>query len=194
LVLVDFPYRYRAAGDEICTPFDRRGDPTLRERLRLGRDGQHEAVLNWLIDGAVRWHQRRQAMPSDPVSVRESTAMWRKSADLLLNYIDERLVLDPEAYVMSVELFEDFKSWLRDSGHTQWADQTFTKRFSDHRQVKGHGVAKKMVRSTRLGLSRPPGRTVHGATGRAVPKQFTGWSGIRFRTDDDFEEADHDQG
>jgi putative DNA primase/helicase len=54
-------------------------------------------------------------------------------------------------------------------------------------------VVKRVVRQTRPGLSRPPSKLIQGATGRPLPKQFTAWCGVRFRTDDDLEEMGNDQ-
>jgi putative DNA primase/helicase len=62
LVLLEFPYRYCRA-DEVKTEFDRVGDPSLRERLRRGEDGQHEAVLAWLVAGGVKWYRNGKRMP-----------------------------------------------------------------------------------------------------------------------------------
>ena len=66
LALVEFPYRYRQAHEADQTNFDRVGDPNLRERLRRGGDGQHEAVLAWLVAGAVKWYRDGQRMPWTP--------------------------------------------------------------------------------------------------------------------------------
>ena len=66
LALVDFPYRYRKADEPIETKRDRRGDPGLRQRMGLGRDGRHEAVLAWLIYGAVTYYRNGQVMPEHP--------------------------------------------------------------------------------------------------------------------------------
>ena len=51
------PYRYRRPHEEIEREGDLRGDPALRQRVRDGHDGQHEAVLAWLVRGAMRWYQ-----------------------------------------------------------------------------------------------------------------------------------------
>ncbi|WP_082957768.1 phage/plasmid primase, P4 family [Mycobacterium sp. E802] len=194
LSLLDFPYRYCRSSDEIRTAFDRIGDPSLRERLRHGDDGQPEAVLAWLVAGAVRWYRGGRVMPQDPDCVRETTEKWRRTSDLLMRYLDDRLVFDADAYVVSAELFEDFTDWLKSSGHRAWSDQNFTARFAQHSEVADHDVTKKVVRRTRSGhLSRPPSKLVPGSTGRPLSKQFTAWLGVRFHTDGDFEETTDEQ-
>lgn len=119
--MLNFPYTYRPPGTPLSTPLDREGDPRLRERLREGGDGRHEAVLAWLIDGAVRWYQGQRRMPDDPESVQQTTQKWRANSDLLLRYIRERLVFDAGTQVVATELFEDFRQWASASGHTAWS-------------------------------------------------------------------------
>ncbi|MCE9515999.1 MAG: hypothetical protein K8R24_08730 [Mycobacterium sp.] len=194
LLLVEFPYRYHRPGTELRTPYDREGDPRLRERLRAGADGQHTAVLSWLVDGAMRWYQSGRRMPHEPASVQQATAVWRKNSDVLLRYADERLVFDPHAQVVATELFQDFNEWLESNGHRSWSDQSFSARFAQHGEAIANQVAKKRSRrSAALRLSRRPSHWcgATGATsGSAVPKQFTAWVGVRFQTPYDVEGGD----
>jgi P4 family phage/plasmid primase-like protien len=181
LLLVEFPYRYRKRHETVEMPTDRRGDPDLRDRLRRGAGGQHEAILAWLVTGAVRWYQRDKTMPEPPESVRSATDVWRMTSDLLLRYINDNLVFDPDAHVMAKELYEDFAEWLNASGHLRWTDQNFSARFAQHPAVCAPGVEKqKGVRSSRRGLSRSP--RPHNV---AVPKQYAAWTGVRFRVPSD---------
>ena len=112
LLMVEFPFTYRGRGAELRGPHDRRGDP------RRGDDGQHEAVLVWLVDGARRWYQAGRVMPAEPPQIVEATAAWRRSADLLLRFADEHLSFDePTAHVMASELYMAFVEWLTANGH-----------------------------------------------------------------------------
>lgn len=63
LAMVEFPYRYRKEHEAIEKDGDVRGDDGLRMRVRAGLEGQHKAVLAWLVDGAVRWYRSGQVMP-----------------------------------------------------------------------------------------------------------------------------------
>jgi putative DNA primase/helicase len=189
LVLLDFPYRYRQAREAKQTEFDRVGDPNLRERLRRGGEGQHEAVLAWLIAGAVKWYRNGQRMPEAPRSVREATQAWRRTSDLLMRYIDDRLVFDRESHVVATELFDDFTTWLKDNGHVSWSDQSFSARLAQHSDAVANGLEKQRgIRSSRPGRSHRQGGTF-GATGVVLPKTYTAWLGVRFRTQDDDPES-----
>ena len=52
LVIINFPYRFVT---EPTLPNDRLVELGLRDRLRAGEEGQHEAVLAWLVQGAMKW-------------------------------------------------------------------------------------------------------------------------------------------
>ena len=133
LALVEFPYRYRKPHEAIERAGDLRGDAGCATRVRDGHDGQHEAVLAWLVAGAVRWYRGGQAMPEPPEAVRKATAAWRGASDVLLRYVEERLVFDREAHVMGKELYEDFTDWLKAHGHHVWTDQNFSARLASTR-------------------------------------------------------------
>jgi putative DNA primase/helicase len=192
LVLLDFPYRYRQAHEGKQTDFDRVGDPNLRGRLRRGGDGQHKAVLAWLVAGAVKWYRNGQRMPTAPGSVTEATRAWRRTSDLLMRYLEDNLVFDSRAHVVATELFDDFTQWLKGNGHVAWSDQSFSARLGQHSEAVANGVEKKRgVRSSRPGLSRRRGGTI-SATGVVIPNAYTAWLGVRFRTQDDDTETSDD--
>jgi P4 family phage/plasmid primase-like protien len=188
LVLLEFPYRFRRDRADVKTGNDRLGDPNLRERLRAGETGQPEAVLAWLVGGAVRWYQHGRQMPPDPNHVVEATRRWRHSSDLLLRYIDECLEIDPGYHVRATELFQAFTEWLGDSGHRSWSDQSFSSRLSQHKTALDHGIEKKRIRpshstirSHRYGIVINDLEADTGDTGGSPGGQCNAWLGIRFR-------------
>jgi P4 family phage/plasmid primase-like protien len=180
LALVDFPFRYRKPHEILLTDTDRPGDPGLRDRMRRGGDGRSEAVLSWLIKGAVNWYHNERMMPPAPPSVLEATHEWRRCSDLLLRYMEDHLVFDANAHVMARELFVDFTWWLKANGHVGWTDQNFSSRLAQHPDVLAAGVGKKRgVRSACPGLSR------HRNYEFIAPKQYAAWMGLRFRVPED---------
>ena len=80
-----FPYRWVTPGQELRSDTDRLGDPGLRDRLREGRDGQHEAILTWPVagagDGEADW-----VMPPLPDRVDQDTRAWRADSDLIMGF------------------------------------------------------------------------------------------------------------
>ena len=140
LAMVVFPYRYRKANEPIEGPNDRRGDAGLRGRLRNPRSKrQREAVLAWLIEGAVKWYQNGQEMPDPPPVVEAAKETWRTQVDVLLRYMSEELIPDPTYHIAGVNIYQHCAKWLAANGYTVWSDQTFAARFGDHPRVTGQG-------------------------------------------------------
>jgi putative DNA primase/helicase len=179
LALVRFPYRWCKPGEELRGDNDRRGDPTLRARMNAGADGQHEAVLAWLVAGAVRWYQAEEIMPPPPRRVIRDTASWRQQYDLIFAFFHEALAPDLEAHVISTELLGAFNRWAQARGYHEWSDRTFTSRFAEHEEVTGNQVAKRTIRA-KPGISRPPNRTALPGQDHP-PARYAAWVGVRFR-------------
>ena len=108
LALVDFPYRYRQADEQIRTSVrpSGRSEPARASASRPRRPARGRAGVAGRRSGAVVPHG--QVMPADPRSVREATQAWRRTSDLLMRYMDDRLVFDNGSHVVATELFDDF--------------------------------------------------------------------------------------
>ncbi|SCL25435.1 phage/plasmid primase, P4 family [Micromonospora inyonensis] len=182
LALVRFPYRFVKREADLTGPDDRLGDPTLRERL-MASEQAREAALAWMVEGAHRWYQAGRVMPEQPPRVVEATRAWRAESDLVLAYVDDRLVADRDSHVISTELLADFNEWLTARGHRAWADKMFTSRFGEHDELAKHRVEKRQMRD-RTGLSRRPTETFN-LNSAAIPARYTAWLGIRFATETD---------
>jgi putative DNA primase/helicase len=181
LALVRFPYMFVDPDRGALSGHERRGDPLLRERLKDGRQGQHEAILAWIVEGARRWYAADRIMPAMPERVRRDTAAWRSEADLIFGFIRDRLVFDTGRLIETADMLADFNEWAAGLGGKPWGDQTFTVRFGGHSEVEAHNVTKDRTTKT-AGLSR---RT--GDFGGAPTGQIRAWSGVRFctRADDE---------
>lgn len=175
LAVVEFPFRF-VSGDTPPTGDTRPGDPTLRPRILNRADGPGQrAALAWAVEGAVRYHRAGHVLPPQPAGVRDATMAMRRDTDVLLAYIDEHLAFDPEACVLSQELYQDFTAWLAGRGRRTWNDQTFAQRLAQHSVVAERGVKKTRDRGVQ-GLSRS-GRW----PGMTVPQRPAVWAGLRWR-------------
>lgn len=56
LALVKFPYTFRKPGQALQSDSDRAGDPTLKARVEHNTDSQHDAIVTWAVEGAMRWY------------------------------------------------------------------------------------------------------------------------------------------
>ncbi|WAL67115.1 DNA polymerase [Amycolatopsis cynarae] len=183
LAVIRFPYRFRKPGEALEDEHDKTGDPGLRERLRAGEDGRREAVLAWLVAGAMAWYQAGRVMPPLPPRAIEDTRAWRVETDVVLGYLDERIDFDPAAHVMSSELLDDLNEWLVARGQKPWSAQLMANRFAGHSELAAHKSTKIKI-ARQAGLSRRPIRPGSMITVSDVPAAYNAWTGMRFRVDE----------
>jgi putative DNA primase/helicase len=179
LALVRFPYRFVNPGQPTEGPNDRPGDATLKMRIKAGQDGQHDAIVTWIVEGAMRWYEDdfgRDGVLEPPKRVLDDTLEWRAEADRILGYWRERLVHAEGSCIWAVDLIADFNRWLESNGHHPWPKETFQPRFSGHEETTRGGVEMRRVRRV-TGLSRPS-----VVTAQAIPAQPAVYGGVRFRT------------
>jgi P4 family phage/plasmid primase-like protien len=179
LACLRFPYRWLKPSETPVGEMDRPGDPNLRARLVAGESGQHEAILTWIVAGAVTWYQHQKIMPALPSRVESSTREWRASSDLVLAYVDERLEFDPGYHIMTRELTDDLNEWLVSRGHRVWSAELIGSRFGDHSEVAAHHVERIKTRDTTR-LSRRPARA--GMVTESMGNNpYWAWSCLKFR-------------
>jgi len=201
LVLVEFRNRYVKPGIPIMDPeLERRGDPTLKGRIRRNPDGQHDAAVTWAVEGALAWYANVEAIQQavangkeapasvllPPLDVAADTLRWRIEADRILGYWHACLMADPAAIILASELTDHFNDWLRSSGHTPWSKETFQPRFRDHTETRRHRIGrpeKRRSKSIADSIVRRP--TPAGVLPSPLPAQPDVILGLRWRTDAD---------
>lgn len=171
LASMTFPIRWRAPWEALERPGDRHGDPGLRDRMKQGEDGQHEALLAWLVDGARSWYDAGKVMPRLPESVVQETRAWRGESDSLSAYLDEKVVQDWDSWITCSDLLQAFNAWLRDHNQREWSDRTLSSRMQGVDTLR---MQKQPVRSDSPGRSTPNwgGSPITGGTVKA-------WVGVR---------------
>jgi putative DNA primase/helicase len=181
LLLLPFPYTYRKEHEELKGERDRRGDAGLRDRIRRSRDRQHEAILRWLVDGAVRWYANDQKMGPPPESVAEATRLWRDNCDDIAKFWSDALEAAPGRYVSSREMITVFNDCLKEMGQKPWADRTFAERFGSHDETTNHRVYADRVYPAKSDLraSRPP--LTNLGMSKGLPERLRVWVGVKFK-------------
>jgi P4 family phage/plasmid primase-like protien len=185
LGLLRFPYTFRKPNESLERPEHRRGDPGLKERVKAGAGGAHDAIVTWVVDGAVRVHKEGAAALALTPAITKATHGWRCGADRVLGYWTERLIADPKACVSVTDLLNDFNSWLRESGHQEWSKETFTPRFGEHSETRRHGVERRETCQLAGWVPRP----LWGHT-QTRPARAKVWLGVRWRTEADAPEEE----
>lgn len=126
LALVMFPFTFDGSDPEHPK------DPTLRKRILEGKEGQHEAVLSWLVDGAIAWYDSGEVIPPAPDSVKADTTKWRYDANHAARFLDERYEPDPDCAVRSADIYADFVEWADQRGIRKWGEKLFWTRARQH--------------------------------------------------------------
>lgn len=184
LALLKSPYTFRKPGESLSAPTDRRGDPLLKSRVEEGATGQHDAIVTWAVEGAVRVAREGAAALAPPAVVAADTRAWRAVADRILGYWRERLIADPKACVLAGELLADFNDWIAENGHRPWSKETFTPKFAQHSETTRHGVEARRQRDPQGLIRRPQ------IAPQDLPAQVSVWLGVRYRTPADQHEDD----
>jgi phage/plasmid-associated DNA primase len=184
LALLKFRYTFRKPGEPLTSDADRRGDPTLKARIEHNAGRQHDAIVTWAIEGAMRWYsdQATSLLPTNAVEV--DTRAWRTEADRILGFWDERLTADPDHCILAAELLEEFNAWLRGNGHREWPKETFGPRFEQHEMTIRHGVTRAKPRNLPT-ISRGGQRPFADP-----PLRPWAYLGVRFQTDADKEQRE----
>ena len=96
-------------------------NPEVKEALcDPARSGA--AILAWAVSGCLAWQRDGLQVPE---VVELSTAAYRDSMNPLGDFIGERCILAPEAWVPSAALFDAYRTWAQEQGlrHTMTAKQ-----------------------------------------------------------------------
>jgi putative DNA primase/helicase len=74
-------------------------DRYLEQKLLVEKSG----ILNWLIEGALRW--KREGL-NVPAFITNATDEYREEMDVIGNFLRERCVQKPGAAIRARELFQ----------------------------------------------------------------------------------------
>jgi hypothetical protein len=120
LALLRFPYTFRKPGKALQSDSDRVSDPTLKARIKQGAGGQHDAIVTWAVEGAMRWYADPARSLTMTMKVEADTRAWRSEADRIMGFWDERLIADLYACILTTEMLEAFNHWLQINNHKPW--------------------------------------------------------------------------
>ena len=84
-------------------------DRGLGKKLKAELPG----ILNWAIEGAIRWH--REGL-GEPAAVREATGSYVADQDVIGQYITERCAVATWAKVKASSLYTNYRDWCEMQG------------------------------------------------------------------------------
>jgi P4 family phage/plasmid primase-like protien len=157
-----------------------RGEPGLKERIIAGLEGQHDAIVTWSIQGAIRFYGRSQNFLPAPPTVSAATENWRNDNDKIIEFFHDEIELNPDFYIASSDLLTAFNVRMKLLGYRAWGANTFGQRIKQHPALKDYLANPGRVRvggPTRLIRSEPHGFEYFMGSA----KQLICWEGIRFK-------------
>jgi P4 family phage/plasmid primase-like protien len=185
LLLVNFPYTFM---EKPQAENDRLGDPTLKRRVRDNTDDQHDAIITWLVEGAMRYFADPMLVEIErrPLEVAEAVKGWQMEADRIMAYFADRLEVDPDGMIARPDLFTDFTNFLVAQNHSKWSSETFLGRFRVHELIRQAGVTEGQVRTSSSDISRPPlaPNVTFSSSQPPLPGRVRVFRGLRFRPDE----------
>lgn len=180
---VRFLFTFRKRAEDVVGPSDRLGDATLKVRLGQPDSEGAKAALAWMVSGAVDFFANGAVFPAAPDDVERATHEWRATSDLLLNFVEERLVAASGECVLTSELLAELNDWLEARGHRPWSDTLLASRLTSHSAlgpVVERGRTRDLARVSRRG----------GPFALPIVGQVRVWWGIRFATQADADEEE----
>ena len=148
LRLVPFPHRYVVPGDgSTPQPGDRCGDAGLKTRI-VGR-AQREAMLAWIVDGAVYALEAGGDVPfvDWATDIVDATSEWAGDEDVIHRFIEDcyELTGDDIDRVRIAEVFKQYQSWCQHSENRRAGSaKLFHQRFADHAEVRAARVERQV--------------------------------------------------
>jgi len=114
-------------------------DRYLEQKLLEEKPG----ILNWLIEGALRWQKERLRTPA---IIANATDEYRGEMDVIGNFIRERCVQTPELSIRARELFRVYQEWCGENNELATSERMFGLR------MKELGMAQKRAADGRYWL------------------------------------------
>jgi len=114
-------------------------DPELFEKLKE----EWPAILRWAINGAVEWQKKGLAAPE---RVMAASKEYIDSEDLLGEFMEDCLVVDPGGFVSTRDLYTEFRAWSEERGmRMPWTQRALTRTLRERgmiikRRSAGNGL------------------------------------------------------
>jgi putative DNA primase/helicase len=107
-----------------------RRDPHLIDKLRAESD----AILGWMVEGCVRWHQEGLGIPE---AVRRATSGYRYESDAVGRFIEECCEQAHGVETPKSELYAQYKAWCEGNGEQALSSKALSPRLGAHGLVNG---------------------------------------------------------
>jgi putative DNA primase/helicase len=81
--------------------------------LAVKLESEKSGILNWLIEGALRW--QKEGLSPRPERVTTATSEYKRESNALADWFDECTVENPKIMTLSSELYKSYITWAEKS-------------------------------------------------------------------------------
>jgi putative DNA primase/helicase len=120
---------------------DDKKDPFLEGKLLEERDG----ILQWMLEGTRKY--LKHGLKLSP-RIRQENATYRKDSDLIGEFLDDVLEVDPTAKINQQTAYESWQQWCKDNGFRISSKKSFSQRLAE----RGHPEGKSGIARFYVGL------------------------------------------
>jgi len=103
------------------------------------------AILAWLVQGCLAWQRQRLGVPA---SVKRSTEAYREEVNRVLDFIEDRCVVEEGARQPFSDLYSAYQNWCKDMGERPLSHRAFGERLT----AQGFSAAKSNGQRVRIGI------------------------------------------
>jgi len=90
-------------------------------------------ILNWAIEGCLEWQRDGLGVPEEVVA---ATREYEAEQDTFAMFLDERCVRAPNARILSMDLYKEYKSWAEQYGEMAVSHKVFASLLSERGVTK----------------------------------------------------------
>src|SRR5262249_21381787 len=90
-------------------------------------------ILNWALEGCLEWQKNGLGVPDEVIN---ATRAYEAEQDTFAMFLEEKCVLAPNARVLSLALYREYKSWAEQNGETAVSHKMFAQFMSERGFVK----------------------------------------------------------
>lgn len=132
LIVFTFPYSYKKSEEQVKGKWDRLGNPRVLYSAQNKRTTA-EAFLAWRVEGAKRWLREERVEYHIPNHIDKVITEWNENNDLLLNWFNDSIVVNPKSYISFADLYQSFNNWLGVRGNANVSQRYFSETIKNHK-------------------------------------------------------------
>jgi putative DNA primase/helicase len=103
---------------------DEKQDKELEDKLKAEASG----ILNWLLEGMLRWKKERLQIPK---SIQNATEDYRGEMDVIGNFVKECCILDVRFSIRVRELFKAYQDWCNQNNEHACSERFLSLRLQE---------------------------------------------------------------